>query len=195
MRQMYVIGEDALCCALGERLVRDILGWSLAQLPVDKKGVTRLKSDLSRNVGLARASPVLCLADTDGKCAVALRRQWLPQGTPRDFLLRLAAPESESWLLADRDALAGFFRISASHIPARPDELSNAKQVMLNLAKRSRDRTIRTELVSDMNPNRQGTGYNVHLCDFVKRCWRPSEAQTRSPSLARAVIRLRELAQ
>ena len=43
MTQILVVGEDALCCALGERLVAACLpGWKLAQTSIDTKGVTKL---------------------------------------------------------------------------------------------------------------------------------------------------------
>lgn len=192
MNQMFVIGEDALCCALGERLVVGVLGWALAQPAVDTKGVTNLKKNLARYTRIANLHPVLCLADTDGKCALHMRSQWLPDGSPDRFILRLAVSEIESWVMADREALAGFFGVPASIISSRPDELPDPKQAILNLAKRSRQKNISKEVVSRSN-NKPGTGYNVHLREFVANHWRPHIAEASSPSLARAIRRLLEL--
>lgn len=69
---MYVVGEDGLSCALGVRLASDVLRQSLAQPPIDTKGVTKLVPALPRYAQLAARKPVLCIADTDGKCAKEL---------------------------------------------------------------------------------------------------------------------------
>ena len=75
MSRILVVGEDTLCCALGERLVAACLpDWQLAQPSIDTKGVTKLQPSLPRYLSLARSlHPVLCIADTDGQCAVELR--------------------------------------------------------------------------------------------------------------------------
>lgn len=192
MGQMYVIGEDALCCALGTRLVIDVVGWSLAQPAVNTNGVTKLKKDLARYVSLTRICPVLCVADTDGGCASKLREQWLPN-PPGQFLLRLAVTESESWLMADHEALAAFLDVPESRFPDLPDEIDDAKRTILNLARRSKKRMIRQEVISSRDTNKPGNGYNLHLCDFVVRYWSPERAAQRSPSLARAMKRLTQL--
>lgn len=192
MSSMFVIGEDSLCCALATKLVESVLGWSLAQPAVDTKGVTNLQKNLSRYTQIARLHPVLCLADTDGQCALQLREQWLPANAPNHFHLRLAVPEIESWIMADRKALGSFLGIAPSTIPDHPDDLPDAKQTIINLAKRSRQRHIRQELVSGQG-SRRGAGYNTHLRGFVARDWRPYAAEAHSPSLARAIQRLAEL--
>lgn len=193
MDHIYVIGEDVLCCTIGEQLARDILGWALAQPAINKKGITNLVKDLPRHIGLARVYPVLCVADTDRNCVKDLRRRWLPEHTPERFLLRLAVPMIESWLMADREALADFFGVAVSKVPQNPDEEPNTKWVMLNLAKRSRHRTLREEVVLTFDSSKPGAGYNTHLRNYVTSNWRVHEAVQRSPSLARAVHRLNEL--
>lgn len=193
MGQIYVIGEDALSCALGARLITEVLGWSLAQPAVNTKGVTQLRRSIARYTGLACIHPVLCLADTDRGCALKLRQEWLPDAVSDQFLLRLAVTESESWVMADREALANFFDVAMRLVPDRPDEELDAKRTILNLARRSSRRNIRQELVSALDANKPGTGYNLHLCEFVNGYWRPDKAIENSPSLARAVRRLTEL--
>lgn len=193
MSHMFVIGEDAICCALGTRLVADVLGWELAQPPVNAGGASKLKNNLPRYVGLTHLHPVLCVADTDGKCAADLVPVWRPPNTARSFLLRFAVTEAESWLLADAEALANFFEVSEARIPRQPDELPDAKRAMVELARRSRKRPIRQEVVSTIDPSKPGNGYNLHLREFVERYWRSREAAPRSPSLQRAIRRLAEV--
>lgn len=68
MPRLLVIGEDLLCCALGERIVEQCLpGWTLASPPINTGGITKLRVALPRYAMQARhVQPVFCLADTDG---------------------------------------------------------------------------------------------------------------------------------
>jgi hypothetical protein len=190
---MFVVGEDGLSCMLGTRLVAGVLGWPLAQPAVDTKGVTRLVAALPRYAQLARLAPVLCIADTDGRCAVNLIRDWRPGHAPDALILRLAVAEAESWLLADAGEFADFLGVAESRLPARPDELIDPKGAILKLARTSKRRIIRQEVVSAASPAKQGAGYNVHLREFVAHRWQPRRAAKQSPSLARAVRRLSAL--
>lgn len=194
MAVMYVIGEDAICCALGERLVADILRWKLPLPAINTHGVTKLIAALPRYVGLARQHPVLCIADTDGKCAVDLKNSWLPAHAPEEFILRLAVTEAESWLLADRVAAAEFLGVPVVKIPMHPDSLVDAKREVLNLARKSRKRLIKQEMISSFEPSKPGTGYNQHLRDYAAHHWNATRAAEQSPSLARAVRKLRAIA-
>lgn len=192
MTRLLVVGEDALSCALGERLVAQVLPhWSLSNAAINTNGITKLVRSLPRYLQQAEyVQPVLCIADTDQECAVDLIREWLPHAhTPR-FLLRLAVPEAESWLLSDAEAFAGFLGIPVANLPRLPDDLPDAKREVLRLAGRSRVRQIRQEVVSSFDANKPGTGYNTHLCGFVRQHWRAAHAAGSSLSLSRAVKRL-----
>lgn len=195
MTAILIVGEDELCCALGERLVAELLpDWCVTQ-SINTRGVTRLIASLPRYLNLARHfQPVLCIADTDrAPCAAGLLRQWLPHGPQPRFLLRLAVTEAESWLLADRDRFAAFLQIADKHIPPAPDTLPDAKRSLLALARRSKVRLLRQELLADGPELRQGSGYNVHLGAFVRTHWQARQAATASPSLQRAVARIAAL--
>jgi hypothetical protein len=83
--------------------------------------VTKLVKALPRYIEQSRhVQPVLCVADTDGRCAVTLLGQWLPRTVPEHFVLRLAVSEVESWILADRSALADHFEIPSARTGSRP---------------------------------------------------------------------------
>jgi hypothetical protein len=195
MKQILVVGEDPLTCALGEQLVAELLSdWGMPLAPINMKGVTKLIPELPRFIEQARhIQPVLCIADTDGKCAKTLLGGWLPRVVPRDFCLRLAVSEAESWLIADRQALADYFGIPEKHVSKTPDEEADPKRHMLNLARKSTVRDLRLEVVSQTDASKQGTGYNPHLCHFVKTHWSAQRASDNSPSLARAVRRIAKL--
>jgi hypothetical protein len=196
MRRILIVGEDSLCCALGERLVASCLpSWKLAGPAIDTRGITKLLPALPRYAQQARhVQPVLCIADTDGQCAVDLRARWLPVPTEhRMLLLRLAVTEAESWLIADREGAAQALAIPLTRLPHRPDEEPDPKGLILTLAARSKKRAIREEVVSTGNRNKPGSGYNLHLSTFVRSHWDARRAALVSPSLARAVKRIGEL--
>lgn len=191
-----MVGEDALCCALGERLVQTCLPqWRLALQPIDTKGVTKLQAALPRYEQQAKnVQPVLCVADTDGKCPVELLEQWLPNRASQRLLLRLAVTEAESWAMADAMGFAESFAVPLNKIPRNTDEVRDAKGAVLALAKRSKKRVIRDEMVSPFDVTKPGTGYNLHLCSFVRATWQATHAAQHSPSLQRAMTRLAAIA-
>lgn len=184
-----------MCCALGERLVQHALpGWSLAGRPINTGGITKFRTALGRYAQQAQhVQPVLCLADTDKRCAVQLKNQWLPSTATHKFLLRFAVSEAESWLLADREAIAHFFGIAEANIPRDPDVLDDAKLEVLRLVRRSSG-IFRREMISNLNLQKPGTGYNAHLQRFVMERWRPAVARVHSASLDRALLNVARLA-
>lgn len=187
MTGWVVIGEDALCCTIGGCIARQVAAQALVQEPVSTGGRTKLKRDLARYQQLASRFRVLCIADTDGQCAKQMRSEWLPSGSSANFALRFAVTETESWVMADRERFAEFLGISVARVPTDPDGLSDPKAALLELARRTRDRELRADMVSMSNPAKPGSGYNGRLVHFVETRWRVAAASTRSNSLARAV--------
>jgi len=99
----------------------------------------------------------------------------------------------ESWLLADREALAQFLGISVHHLPQNPEEELNPKQVMVNLARRSRYRVIKEDMIPPLNSSGSvGKNYRGQLEKFVVEKWRADRAQINSPSLQRAIHSLQQ---
>ena len=195
MTQILVVGEDELCCALGERLVGACLpGWVFASESINTRGVTKLKAALPRYLNYAEhVRPVLCVADTDGRCPVEWLEEALPDRGDAPLLLRLAVTEAESWVLADGEAFANVFGVARNRLPRDPDSIQDAKRHVLNLVHHSRSRVIRNEMVSSLDSSKTGSGYNVHLCGFVRAHWRAHQAAERSSSLGSAVRRLKAL--
>lgn len=191
MTQILVVGEDELCCALGERLVQGCLPkWRLAGPSISTNGVSQLRKSLPRYAEFARnLHPVLCIADTDGICALEVLHALLPNSANR-LLLRLAVPEAESWAMADSEGFASTMKVPSGKVPREPDGIVDAKAAVLTLARRSKSRIIRTEVVSAFDPARKGPGYNLHLRRFIQQGWTMDAAAARSPSLRRAVQRV-----
>jgi len=196
MKQILVVGEDPLTCALGEQLVTELLpSWIMPLAAINKKGVTKLIPEFPRFIEQAKFQPVLCIADTDGKCVKELLAKWLPKTLPHNFCLRLAVAEAESWLIADRKSMADYFGIPEKHVSKTPDEESDPKRHLLNLVRKSKNRDLRLEMVSQTDQSKQGTGYNPRLRHFVKVYWSAQRAAENSPSLARALLRIAKLAE
>ena len=194
-----LVGEDRLCCHLGARLVTSVLpNWRIAPEPIVSGGITKLIPSLHRYARAARfGSPVLCVADADGGCPVALTQQWWP---PKErnarMLLRLAVNEAESWVLADHDAMLAGFKVPTSRLPDAPDELVDPKAQLLRLLHRYAPAALRRDMV-EVRPDGQpcrNSGYAVHLQTFVTHRWQPTRAAARSPSLRRALARLADWA-
>lgn len=203
MKRILVVGEDALCCALGEKLVEEILpNWQLAQASVNCCGITRLIPRIEKYVNLAQhVNPVLCIADSDNQPVCELAQKWLrPHSISSDmgFLLRIAVSEAESWILADTAAFAEYFAVSVRKLPRMTsgnfDEVVDPKHIVLVLARQSKKRLIREEVVSPIDQDKRGSGYNTHLCAFVKERWSAVRASVLSASLNRALSRLSEFA-
>lgn len=191
MTSIVLVGEDELSCALGARLVEELLpNWKLSGV-VNTRGITKLLPGLGRYIQQARhVQPVLCVADTDGQCPVDFLRACLLPEFPPGFLFRLADSEAESWLLADRQGFAEFLKVPLKDVPQPPMQVPDAKRKVLELARKSKVRLMRDEIVSALDINKPGNGYNLHLTAFVRETWDYRRAAAFSPSLARAVQRI-----
>jgi hypothetical protein len=144
-----------------------------------------------------RQGPVLVVTDLDTNvCPAALREDWLRRETqPPGLLLRVAEREIESWPLADHDAVATLLgKPWQRRLPDNPDGLLDPKGFLLHLAKYS-PKEVRRDLCAEKGAIAiQGLGYNTRLCHLVGTEWQPDRAAGRSPSLRRALERIRHLA-
>jgi hypothetical protein len=189
---VLVVGEDDLCCALGVRLVGVCLsGWSFRFISIG--GVTKLWPRIAKYQQYAQnVYPVLCIADTDGKCVRHILAQRLSQPGNARFLFRLAVIEAESWVLADREGFAQAFGIPVKKLPYCPDNEADPKGQILTLMQKFGRRVLRQEIVNSIGPCKPGPGYNPHLCSFVREKWNADRVAETSPSLMRAMLRLKK---
>lgn len=161
-----------------------------------KKGKGDLKKRLPNYNQAARFSPWLVVVDMDQKadCAPEFVRDILPRSAEQ-MHLRVAVQAIEAWLMADAQHLAAFLGIPTAKVPVNPDAETDPKTTLVNLARRSRYRTIREDMVprQDSGP-KVGPGYPGRLIEFVlaaKRSWRPEIAEQNSDSLRRCIAALR----
>jgi len=157
-----------------------------------KNGKQALRRNINGYNNAARYSPWVILVDLnhEADCAPILKQQWL--GNPGQFLcFRVAVREIESWLLADQENLSKFLRLSRQRIPSNPEAVVNPKEVMVNLARRSRLRAIREDMVPRPGGGRiVGPAYSSRLIEFVTGQhdpWRPEIASQVSDSLNRCL--------
>lgn len=160
-----------------------------------RKGKGDLDKRLASYNAAARFEPWLVLRDLDRdeECAAALVRRLLPNPAGQ-IRLRIAVRQAEAWLLADAKHLAAFLGIAALDVPLEPESLPDAKRTMVELARRSRKRDIKQDMVPRAGLSAAvGPAYVSRLIEFTRQ-WQPSEAAARSPSLAACLRALDGLA-
>jgi hypothetical protein len=160
-----------------------------------KHGKNFLKQKISAYNNAARHGPwaVLIDLDRDYDCAPPLRSSWLPEPATH-LCFRIAVREVEAWLMADAEAIAAFLSVGPGKITKAPENLGDPKAEMVNLARRSRRRAIREDMVPRDGSGRMvGPAYASRLIEYVANRWRPEVASNSSDSLRRALDCLRRL--
>jgi hypothetical protein len=161
-----------------------------------KQGKPFLQQRIAGYNAAARHTPWIILLDLDRDydCAPLLRASWMPQVSPH-LCFRVAVRAVETWLLADADRIAAFLGVGGRRVPADPEALEDPKSSMVALARSSRRKDIREDMVPRDQSGRQvGPAYASRLIEFASSWWRPQVAVQRSDSLRRAIDCLRRLA-
>jgi hypothetical protein len=142
----------------------------------------------------ARYTPWVMLVDLDREeCAPKLRDSWLPSPS-RWMCLRVAVREVESWLLADRTRIAQFLGVAVARVPYMPDSLDDPKRAIIDLARASRRKDIREDMIPRPKSGRsEGPAYASRLIEFTRQAWRPSVAERYSDSLRRCQQAIRKI--
>lgn len=136
----------------------------------------------------ARHSRWLVLRDLDrAPCAPTLSRSL--GGGPGD-ILRIAVRSGEAWLLADRERAAAWLGVAVSKIPSDVESLEDPKLTLLNLARRSKRKDVRLDLVP-RDRAMFGPGHVDQVVQYCRLGWRPSTAARSAPSLRRCLDFLR----
>ncbi len=184
---------------LDEALLRRILDHVGIELGTvyGRKGKQFLLQSLNGYNNAARFAPWIVLVDLDrdGDCAPPCARKWL-QNPATGMCFRVVVRAAEAWLLADREKLARLLGIATTALPLDPDAVDDPKGLLVNLARRSRRRSVRDELVPRQGSSRSvGPLYTARMIEFIEdreEGWRPAEAMAVSGSLARCIRRLCE---
>jgi hypothetical protein len=193
MTPIAIATEDQLSEAIVIRLISEISTPHYITFKLGKRGGGYLRSKMNSWCQMAQQQIVAVLTDLDrANCLIEFRDQWLVGEPPPNLLLRIAVREVESWVLADHVAMRALIGVKGV-LPSAPDELADPKQTLLKLAKRA-PKKIREDVIKIVDGNlMQGLGYNALLTAWVDSEWNPQRAAERSPSLARARLRLKEV--
>jgi len=203
MTVFYAV-EDQLSRSVAERLISDIIGSSVEATQLGKKvgGFAFIKKNLSKYTELSQRDGVIVLTDLDdSQCAPELRAKWfrsqgIGEPLPTGMVFCIAVREIETWLLSDRENVAGLLGISAARIDRNVEEnIANPKEYLLTLVRNSRKHEIRRQLLpAARSQARVGLSYNYTLSDFARTRWNPSAAAETCVSLRRAITRIDDLA-
>lgn len=193
---ILLVAEDILGLAMGRRLLQEqdeLTVWR----ETNARGCSAIKQDIGKYDAMARNGfPVFVLTDLDSRaCCRLLLDEWLGDHHEpnQNLLLRICVREAEAWLLADPAPLARLLRLPMARFPARPEELPDPKRALLRLAKDAPARVRRGLLPAPGSTAIIGPAYNDLLVPLVAK-FNLADAATRSPSLAKARLRLAELA-
>lgn len=154
-----------------------------------KKGKEYLRLNISKFRSASRIIPYFVLADLDDRieCAPILVNDWLPERSP-NLILRVAVREMEAWLLADRERFSGFLSVPINRIPLSPEGIINPKELIVALARRSKRREIREDIVpATGSTSKVGKNYNGKLIEFILNHWDIESARRVSYSLESAI--------
>ena len=139
--------EDVLSETIGKRLLAELGPQMHPGTLLRKDGVGYLRSRMKSWYQMSEQQVVVILTDLDrAVCPSALLDVWFAASPrPANLLLRVAVRESESWLLADHQAMRKLLG-PRGVLPAEPDQLPDPKQHLLRLAT-SASRDVRLDLV------------------------------------------------
>lgn len=133
--------------------------------------------------------------DTRLSCPPEVVTSWLPNRQPK-MLFRVVVREMESWLIADRYNLAEFLKVRVDRIPTNPEQIYDPKLELINLARRSISRRIRSDLVPETGSTAQvGKLYESEMKVFINTLWDINAARILAPSLDKCLRKLELLSE
>lgn len=182
-RYINLLIEDDLHLNVINKLFQDISPTLEVGKVFGRRGKSFIKQNLKAYNQAAQFSPYLVLVDLDrAECPPTLLHEWLSFQKNNNFIFRVAVREAEAWLISDRNNFASFMGVSKDVIVSEPERLTDAKEYIINLARKSRKRNIKEDLIPEGKAT-VGRNYNSCLADFVFRKWDARKAMKHSKSL------------
>ena len=159
-------------------------------------GSSVIDGKLPRWTKASNMQPMLVLRDwdqaDDAACAPELVASLLGKACPSNVALRIVVRSVESWLMADYDAATSFFRTAL--IPKDPDSVERPKLALVSACRKSAIKAIRDGMTPrNASSGAVGIDYANLVREFAENHWDPQRASANSPSLARAISRLKQL--
>ena len=193
LNKVILAVEDALSDAVSTKILENF-GIEIVQR-IGYQGNSYLKQK-APNLNQTAKGPydIFMLTDLDSpqNCPPKLIQSWVKAPLNSGFFLRVAVMEIESWIIADRRAIAKFLSIPERRIPRRTDDIRDPKEFLVSLARKSKKKRLREDLVPDPSATtaKVGTGYNSCLSEFVRDHWDLERAASVSVSLKRTLDRI-----
>ena len=168
-------------------------GWADSEFSVTSaNGKGAIDNNIRKYWKAARVLPYVIFRDLDQDadgCPVALRSA-LSSKTPGDspnLLIRIVDQCIESWMLADKRGIAEFCGVSPARvkIPA-----SHHKSYLLSMFREAKLKDAVAHVDNELD---FGPAYELHVQRFMTTAWNAGRAADDSPSLRRALQRLRAL--
>jgi len=187
---MILFSEDRLLEQAARRIVAVSAPAASISTVMGNRGYDYFRSSLPSIRRSLNGVKFLVFLDGDmlgGRCPVEQIQDWFGDDPSQNLCLRFAIHEVETWLLCDKQNLAAFLAISPNIIPQIDDTKLNTKEILLNCARRSRDRSLRDDLLpANGHTSAIGPAYNLRLTEFIVKHWDIEAARQESSSLDRA---------
>lgn len=182
--------EDELHLNIVTKLLLDVSPAFMLHRVFGKRGRSFIKQSLKAYSQAAQLIPYLVLVDLDNdECPPSLINSWFSFKKSDNLIFRIAVREAEAWLMSDRNNFASFMGVSRDIVALEPENLPNPKDHIINLARRSRKRNIREDLIPEGKAT-VGRNYNTCLADFIFRKWDARKAMKHSDSLSGLITAL-----
>ncbi len=192
IQPFVLVVEDALSEAV---LCKMMATSSLAiEGVICTRGNDQIRQGIAKFKNASNVLPHVVLTDLDRyPCAPALLEDWGATDLPPRLLFRIAVREVEAWLLADREGVAHFLQIPLTKLPLYPELEGDPKQALINLARKSRNKKLKSEIVPAAGSRVPiGPLYNPRMIEFARDHWDILRASENSESLGRAMKRISE---
>jgi len=160
------------------------------------KGKDNLLKKLPGYNRSAHDRPWFVLIDLDRSfaCAPEALKKWLPERSEM-MIFKIAVRSIESWLMADRENFAKFFRVPLKSIPESPDDLENPKKRIIQLMEKSSSSIIRNDMIPTRGSGRKvGKLYSTQIQRFLMpgdTYWQLEKAMLHSESLSKCITNIR----
>ena len=197
MKYLTCVYEDLLTASVIKRLVNEFNDKITITQEINAHGFGKIKRDILKYNNAAKNKPFIIITDLDKKeCAVSLIEDWFNNTEKEpELIFRVAVKEIDAWILADKKGIAKTLNISPDIIPSEPEKIDNPKELLMQLAKKSKKREIREEFPPKDSFAHQGPLYNILLTTFVNEEWNLDEAMKHSKSLEKAYIAIKRFAE
>ncbi|MFW5832352.1 MAG: DUF4276 family protein [Prolixibacteraceae bacterium] len=191
MIYINLVYEDDLSEAVMTKLVMHFGKKYTIHNTYSDSGFGYLKSNIRGFNQASVITPFFMLTDLDNyDCPPALINDWIDFPIQSNFIFRIAVHEIEAWLLADIQGLSEYFKVSTANFPIFPENENDPKSVLIQIARRSRIRRIREDIVPLNEKAAIGPNYNGCLIEFVFKKWDIKNALSKSKSLLKTFTRL-----